>query len=132
MTVLEWLKASTRYTFEEETFKKIAYDRGCDPDEDVYVGSVTERQRQLMTADIIFTAVLLSPSSTSSLQQAHNGYQKTVGSETDYYQDDKITYAIRIYNLYNDERADILESVKKKIKFVPIVDVVSLTDGTIL
>lgn len=131
MTVLEWLEAGTRYTFDTETFRKIAYDRGCEPDDDVYT-STTERQRQLMTADIIFTAVLLSPSSTSSLQQAHNGYQKTIGSETDYYQDDKITYAIRIYNMYNDDRADILESVRKKIKFVPIVDVVSLIDGQVL
>jgi phage terminase large subunit-like protein len=126
MTVLEWLKASTRYTFEEETFRKIAYDRGCEPEDDVYGGGVTERQRQLMIADIIFTAVLLSPSSTSSLQQAHNGYQKTIGAETDYYQDDKITYAIKIYKLYEDEKADILESVKKKIYFIPIEDVTHL------
>jgi hypothetical protein len=126
MTVLEWLEASTRYTFDEQTFTKIALDRGCNPDDDVYGSSVTKQQRELMTADIIFTAVLLSPSSTSSLQQSHNGYQKTIGSETDYYQDDKITYAIRIYNQYQDDRADILDSVKKRIKFVPIVDVESL------
>lgn len=123
MTVLEWLEASTRYTFDEQTFTKIALDRGCSPDDDVYGSGVTKKQRELMTADIIFTAVLLSPSSTSSLQQSHNGYQKTIGSETDYYQDDKITYAIRIYNQYEDDRADILDTVKKKIKFVPIVDV---------
>lgn len=127
MTVLEWLKASTRYTFEEQTFVKIAYDRGCEPDDDIYDGSVTKEQRELMTADIIFTAVLLSPSSTSSLQQMHNGYQKMIGSETDYYQDDKITYAIRIYNNYGDERAGVLEDIaKKKIKFIPIVDVCHL------
>lgn len=124
MTVLEWLKASTRYTFESVTFEKIALDRGCNPDDDVYDETkVTKRQRELMTADIIFTAVLLSPSSTSSLQQSHNGYQKTVGSETDYYQDDKIKYAIRIYNQYEDERADILDSVRRKIRFVAIEDV---------
>jgi hypothetical protein len=126
MTVLEWLKASTRYTFEEQTLVKIARDRDCDPSDDVYGDAVTKRQRELMTADIIFTAVLLSPSSTSSLSQTHNGYQKVIGSETDYYQDDKITYAIRIYNMYDDERAEILESVKKKIRFVPIKDVISL------
>lgn len=126
MTVLEWLKAATRYSFEEATFKKIAYDRGCNPDDMVYSEFVSKKQRELMTADIIFTAVLLSPSSTSSLSQSHNGYQKNIGSETDYYQDDKITYAIQIYNLYGDERAEILASVKKKIRFVPIVDVVSL------
>lgn len=126
MTVLEWLKVATRYTFDDKTFIKIAYDRECDPDSDVYGDSVTKRQRELMTADIIFTAVLLSPSSTSSYQKAHNGYQETIGAETDYYQNDKIKYAIQIYAKYEDEKGEILDSVKEKIKFIPIVDVISL------
>lgn len=126
MTVLEWLKASTRYSFDEQTFVKIALDRECDPSSDVYGGEVTKRQRELMTADIIFTAVLLSPSNTSSIAQSHNGYSKTIGQEQDFYQDEKIKYAIRIYNIYGDERAEILESVKRKIKFIPIEDVDSL------
>lgn len=126
MTVLEWLKASTRYSFEEQNFLKIALDRGCNPDDDVYGNNVTKRQRELMTADIIFTAVLLSPSNTASLSQAHNGYQKSIGQEQDFYQDEKIKYAIRIYNIYQDERAEILESVKRKIRFIPIEDVDSL------
>jgi len=127
MTVLEWLKAATRYSFKEENFLRIAYDRGCDPDADVYGESVTKRQRELMIADIIFTAVLLSPSNTSSLSQSHNGYQKTIGQEQDFYQNDKIKYAISIYNIYDDERGDILEeATRKRIKFVPIVDVIHL------
>lgn len=126
MTVLEWLKASTRYSFEEQNFIKIALDRGCDPSDDVYDENVvTKQQRELMTADIIFTAVLLSPSNTASLSQSHNGYQKSIGQEQDFYQDDKIKYAIRIYNKYEDDRGDMLEQVSasKKIKFIPIVDV---------
>ena len=124
MTVLEWLESSTTYSrFSEKNFVKIALDRGCDPEDDAYGEHVTERQRELMTADIIFTAVLLSPSDTSSLQQSHNGYQKTIGSEQDYYQDEKIKYAIKIYNKYDDKRAEILESTRRKIKVIPIVDV---------
>lgn len=124
MTVLEWLKSSTRYSFSEENFVKIALERGCDPDDDVYDETrVTKRERELMTADIIFTAVLLSPSNTASLSQSHNGYQKTIGQEQDFYQNDKIKYAIGIYKKYEDERADALENVKSKIRFVPIVDV---------
>lgn len=126
MTVLEWLKASTRYSFEEQNFIKIALDRCCDPTDDVYNESVvTKRQRELMTADIIFTAVLLSPSNTASLSQSHNGYQKTIGQEQDFYQDDKIKYAIRIYKKYDDDRGDMLEELVNahKIKFIPIVDV---------
>ena len=123
MTVLEWLKSSTRYSFTEDNFIKIALDRECNPEDDVYGANVTKRQRELMTADIIFTAVLLSPSNTASLSQSHSGYQKTIGQEQDFYQDEKIKYAILIYRTYGDERADILDGVKRKIKFVPIEDV---------
>ena len=76
-----------------------------------------------MEADIIFTAVLLSPSNTASLSQSHNGYQKTIGQEQDFYQNDKIKYAIGIYQKYNDSKADILMNMQKKIRFVPIEDV---------
>ena len=123
MTVLEWLKKKTRYSFEEGNFEVIALDRGVQPDDDVYGANVTKRLRDLMEADIIFTAVLLSPSNTASLSQSHNGYQKTIGQEQDFYQDEKITYAIRIYTMYGDERAGILESARRKIKFIPIEDV---------
>lgn len=123
MTVLEWLKARTRYSFSEETLVTIAMDRGCYPDDDFYGGGVTPRQKELMKADIIFTAVLLSPSNTASISQSHNGYQKTVGQEQDFYQDKKIAYAIQIYKKYDDDNAAILENVKTKIGFIPIEDV---------
>lgn len=127
MTVLEWLEASTMYSsFTEKNFVKIAMDRGIDPNADVYDENVvTKEMRDLMTADLIYTAVLLRPSNTASLSQSHNGYQKTVGSEQDFYQDDKIQYAIRIYQRYEDKRGEDLEELTnaKKIKFIPIVDV---------
>lgn len=130
MTVLEWLGASTMYSsFTEKNFVKIAMDRGIDPSADVYDEEiVTKRERDLLTADLIYTAVLLRPSNTASLSQSHNGYQKTVGSEQDFYQDDKIQYAIRIYKKYGDEKAGDLEELaeSKKIKFKAIDDVMSV------
>ena len=123
MTVLEWLKKKTRYSFTEGNFEVIALDRGVQPMDDVYGANVTKRIRDLMEADIIFTAVLLSPSNTASLQQPHNGYQKTIGQEQDFYQDEKIKYAIQIYKQYGDEKAGILENVQRKIKFIQIEDV---------
>ena len=130
MTVLEWLEASTMYSsFTEKNFVKIAMDRGIDPSADVYDETVvTKRERDLMTADLIYTAVLLRPSNTASLSQSHNGYQKTIGSEQDFYQDDKIQYAIRIYKKYDDEKAGDLEelSESRKIKFKAIDDVMSV------
>lgn len=130
MTVLEWLEASTMYSsFTEKNFVKIAMDRGIDPSADVYDETVvTKRERDLMTADLIYTAVLLRPSNTASLSQSHNGFQKTIGSEQDFYQDDKIQYAIRIYKKYGDEKAGDLEELaeSKKIRFKAIDDVMSV------
>ena len=126
MTVLDWLKASERYTFEDRTFEKIAVERGCDPDDDVFGTHVTQRERDLMLADIIFTAVLLSPSNTASLSQSHNGYQKSIGQEEDTYRKDKLKFALAIYRKYEDEKAELLDSVVPKIKFIPIVDVEKL------
>lgn len=124
MTVLEWLKRKTRYSFDEGNLEVIALDRGLEPNDDVYDETVvTKRERELMTADIIFTAVLLSPSNTASVSQSHNGYQKTIGQEQDFYQNDKIKYAIGIYQKYDDDKADILMNAQKKITFIPIEDV---------
>jgi uncharacterized protein YmfQ (DUF2313 family) len=130
MTVLEWLDASNMYSsFEKKHYIKIAMDRGVDPNADVYDETqVTKRQKDLMDADIIWTAVLKRPSNTASISQSHNGYQKTIGSEQDFYQDDKIQYAIRIYQRYGDEKGDdlIQLSEKKKIRTISIEDVDSL------
>lgn len=123
MTVLEWLGKKTRYSFDEGNFEVIARDRGVDPEDDVYGNKVDQRLRELMEADIIFTAVLLSPSNTASLSQSHNGYQKTIGQEQDFNQNDKIKYAIGIYQKYGDSKADTLMNMQKKIRFIAIEDV---------
>jgi len=130
MTVLEWLDASNMYSsFEKKHYIKIALDRGVDPEADVYDESqVTQRQRDLMDADVIYYAVLKRPSNTSSLSQSHNGYQKSIGSEQDFYQDDKIQYAIRIYQRYDDDKGEDLQELSnaRKIKTIPIIDVIRL------
>ena len=126
MTVLEWLKASTRFTLDDISFEKIARDRDCDPEAEAY--SISKDIRDLMTADIIFLAVTLSPSSTSSLSQSHNGYQKTIGSEQNFYKSESVKYAMYIYSSHGESgKADMLaESQKKPIKLLPIEDVDSL------
>lgn len=124
MTVLEWLDSSTMYSsFTTKNFIKIAMDRGIDPESDAYA-DITDRERDLLTADLIFMAVLLRPSNTASLQQSHNGFQKTIGQEQDFYQDEKIKYAIRIYKNYSDPKGEELEEYLKnrKIKFIKIED----------
>ena len=114
-------------SFTEKNFVKIAMDRGIDPSADVYDETVvTKRERDLFTADLIYTSVLLRPSNTASLSQSHNGYQKTIGSETDVFQSRKIDYALAIYKKYNDEKYEILNGTIDRIKIVAIEDVMEV------
>ena len=111
-------------SFTDGNYMRIAKDRGIDPDADVYDDSVvSQKDRDLMDADIIFWAVLKRPSNTASLSQSHNGYQKTIGSEQDINLKDKIKYALSIYEKYDDSNAALLAAAQKKIRFIPIVDV---------
>lgn len=130
MTVLEWLDSGNMYSsFERKHYVRIALDRGVDPDANVYDETlVSERQKALMEADIIYTAVLKRPSNTASISQSHNGFQKSIGSEQDFYQDDKIQQAIRIYKRYGDVRGEELAEAanRRKIRFIPIKDVFRL------
>jgi hypothetical protein len=121
MTILEWMRASTRYAMDDNTLEKIASDRFIS---DVSASSdgLTEKQKELLTADIIFTAIVLSPSSVSSHSEQHNGFQRTVGAETDNSQRQKITYAKLVYKKYDDPKFDILAETNKQIRLIPITD----------
>ena len=120
MTVLDWLKGTTRYTFEDTTFQTIALGRSVGIDDDI--SNLDAEQKELLTADIIFTAVVLSPSSTSSSSISHGGFQMSKGSETDQNQSLKIKYAKSIYKKYNDPKLDIL------MEAYPLVTRISLDD----
>ena len=120
MTVLDWLKGITRYNFEDTTFQTIALGRSVGIDDDV--SNLNAEQKELLTADIIFTAVVLSPSSTASRSSSHGGFQMSNGSETDQNQSLKIKYAKSIYKKYNDPKLDIL------MEAYPLVTRISLDD----
>lgn len=122
MTVLEWMKASTRYTFEDITLEAIAGERQIVVSDDI--STLTTQNRELLQADMIFTAVALSPSSTSSQTLIHNNFQKTIGAEKDIYQSQKINFAKAIYKKYGDAKFDILNDIKSGIRIIPIEDII--------
>jgi hypothetical protein len=122
MTILDWLSSSVRYSFDKTTFEAIIESRELSGTEEL--ATITNKEKELLIADTIFTAVMLSPSSTASQSASHNNYQRTIGSETDLYQSSKISYALGIYKKYDDPKYDILANTKGKIKLLKIVDVV--------
>ena len=120
MTILEWMKVTTRFNFEDTTYEKIGNDREISVADNAM--TLTVENKELLTADIIFTAVMLSPSSTASMSVSHNNFQKTIGSESDAYRAQKIAYMKAIYQKYGDPNYDLLNSVVQPIRFIKITD----------
>jgi hypothetical protein len=124
MTVLEWLKASTRYNFEETTFQRIALDREITESDSAT--TLTVRDKELFMADIIFESLIASPSSTASQSSSHNGFQQTIGTEqvTDAKRNFDMEMMKNIYLKYDDPRYNLIDGGKKKITFPKIIDVI--------
>jgi len=122
MTILEWLKASSRYTFEDTIFQKIALDREIGVDENAT--TLTVEQKELLTADIIFTAIMLSPSSTALQLKSHGGFQVQVGSES--FSNEKrisdMNFMKSVYKKYNDPKFDLFNTTQP-IQILPIEDI---------
>ena len=121
MTVLEWMRASSRFKFEDTTFQKIAIDREINDTDDVTTLSV--RDKELLEADIILTAFVFSPSSTASESVLHNNFQHTIGSEGKP-STMSWNWAKAIYTKYNDESLNYMtDSEVKPITRVNLDDI---------
>lgn len=124
MNILEWMEGKCRYNFEDTTLQTIAFDREIDTNDDAT--SLTTRNTELLMADIIFTALILSPSSTSSQLLSHNNFQKNVGSES--VSETKRKYDLKfmesIYKKYDDPKYYLLNDSSKYIRIIPIEDII--------
>ena len=74
MTILEWMKASTRFSFEDINLKSIALGREIN-DTSVEVTTLATREKELLRADMILFVFIGSPSSIASESILHNNFQ---------------------------------------------------------
>ncbi len=108
ITAIEWLKSKSLYPFEEVTYKVILDDRGVEDYSTPHL-DLTVKQKNLMEADLIFVAVMMSPSSIGAYSVSHAGFNKSVGGAQTTYVKDKINFALKIYAMYDDPKYELLK-----------------------
>lgn len=123
LTVLDWLKSvGSGYVISENALIAIAQDRGVnDPSYKLYE-ALTNKEKDLMQADVIFQAVVFSPSGTASHTVQHNNFTEIVGSQTDATQKMKLQWAMSIYKTYDDGRYYSLNGSQAKVKIITMTD----------
>lgn len=102
VTVFDWLQNFNDYQLNDISLFTIAIDRGIEDPKTALYAQLSTKERELMLADMLRRAILFGPSNTASISESHSGYQKTIGSRSDAWRNDKINWANSIYKKYDD------------------------------
>ena len=104
--ILQYMSGLTGFTFDKAVLTRIALDRGVSEVTDYE--ELTQRQKDLITADLLLTAYL-SPTTWASYEQSHGSFRKGIGAQSMYNKQDIYEYLFGIYSRYDDEKLDELK-----------------------
>ena len=103
--ILQYMSGLTGFTFDKAVLVRIALDRGVSEVTDY--DELTQRDKDLITADLLLTAYL-SPTIWASFTQSHGSYKKGVGSQTMHNKEEILDWIRGIYEKYEDPMIDQL------------------------
>ena len=125
ITVLNWLQAKSKNFLSENELNVIALERGVE-DMNGIVTDLTVQQRDLMYADCLIS--LSSLPTNYSEGESHDGFDRRK-SFTFTNQNSNIKVAMSIYQKYGDAKYDELNTAKKSIKVVKIIEDTSISQS---
>jgi len=112
--ILQYMSGLTGFTFDKAVLTRIALKRGVANVTEYE--ELTEKQEDLITADLLLTAYL-SPTTWASFNQSHGSYKKGVGSQTMYNKEEILEWLRGIYEKYEDPMLDKVPDNSAKVFF---------------
>ena len=112
--ILQYMSGLTGFTFDKAVLTRIALDRGVA--EVTEYDTLTQRDKDLITADLLLTAYL-SPTIWASFTQSHGSYKKGVGSQSMYNKEEILDYLRGIYEEYEDPMLDKVPDTSAHVFF---------------
>lgn len=110
--ILQYMSGLTGFTFDKAVLTRIALKRGVS--EVTEYEELTEKQEDLITADLLLTAYL-SPNIWASFTQSHGSYKKGVGSQSMYNKEEILDWLRGIYAKYKDPMLDKVPDNSAKV-----------------
>ena len=106
--IIRYMSSLTGYIFDDAVLERIALERNV-----AGVASfsdITEKDRDLLTADLLFV-LYTSPSQSASFSQKHGQFSQSVGSQTITDKDNIFDTMMRLYTKWEDPKAEELEDM---------------------
>ena len=115
--IIEYLSGLTQFTFDKAVLKRIALERSVAEIDDFE--DLTQEQKDLLRADLLYTAYL-SPNVWASSTQSHGSYTKSIGSQTMYTADKERLYnlIVGIYRKYDDDKLVEIEGNEATLQWL--------------
>lgn len=116
--IIEYLSGLFAFVFDKAILKRIALER-VGYINGVFFGNLTEKQKDLMKADLMYV-IYTSPNTWASSTQTHGSYTKTIGGQSLYSEDRERFYntICSIYKKYNDEKLEELQSSEGSLQWL--------------
>lgn len=103
--IIEYMSGLTGFVLDERNLKTIALERGVS--EVTEFSQLTQRDKDLLRADILLT-VVLAGDNIPSFQRQHGQFSTSTGQQTIKSKDDIIDILRNIYGKYKDEKLELV------------------------
>lgn len=113
--ILEYISGLTGFSFDKAVLKRIAMER--DVLQATNIGDIDKKKRDLITADLLYTAYM-SPTSTSSITKQHGSFSQTIGSQTINSKKDIYNMFVYLYRKWDDDKLEEAESVGGELQWL--------------
>ena len=106
--IIRYMSSLTGYVFDDAVLERIALERNV-----AEVGSfveLSEKDKDLLTADLLFV-LYTSPSRSASISKKHGQFSMSIGSQTITDKDGIFYTMMRLYQKWEDPKAEELEDM---------------------
>lgn len=106
--IIEYMSGMTGYSLDEAVFKRIAIDRDLGDGCFCYTEQISQRTKDLVLADILFT-VWISGKNIASFQHQHGQFSTSTGAQ--YLDKDNIyDTMVALYRKWDDDKLDLIQT----------------------
>lgn len=114
--IISYMGSLTGYSLESSVLERIALERGVSDVKDY--SDLTEKDRDLLLADIIFTVCFLFPTQTPSISKKHGTFSQTIGAQTITYKDRLYDMMLRLYKKWDDAKLGEIEGMNDGLQWI--------------
>jgi len=114
--IIKYMGSLTGYSLDKSVLERIVMERGLSEVKDF--AELTQKDKDLLLADIIFNLCFLYPTQSPSISKKHGQFSLTIGAQTITYKDRLYDLMLRLYEKWDDDKLSEIEEMKEGLQWI--------------